>query len=118
MHTVPTATELFGWSFQAANQAVVQLMETGVLVQITVGRRNRASEGAELIKAVTALERQLASPEGDIRVSESARYVPRRQGCAVPVIVANASHSKSPVTRHLPPIGTGLVISTKVADAN
>ena len=55
-------------------------METDVLVQVTVGRRNRAFEAPELIEAFTALERQLASPEGDTRISEPARYVPRRQG--------------------------------------
>ena len=78
--TVSNATELLGRSFQAANQAVGQLMEADVLVQITVGRRNRAFEAPELIDAFTALERQLASPEGDTRVSGPARYVPRRQG--------------------------------------
>ena len=78
--TVSTATELLGRSFQAANQAVGQLMEADVLDQITVGRRNRAFEAPELIEAFTALERQLASPEGDTRVSGPARHVPRRQG--------------------------------------
>ena len=78
--TVSTATELLGRSFQAANQAVGRLMEADVLVQVTVGRRNRAFEAPELIEAFTALERQLASPEDDTPVSGPARYVPRRQG--------------------------------------
>ena len=78
--TVSTAAELLGRSFQAANQAVGQLMEADALVQITVGRRNRAFEAPELIEVFTALERQLTSPEGDTRVSGPARYVPRRQG--------------------------------------
>ena len=78
--TVSTAAELLGRSFRAANQAVGQLMEADVLVQITVGRRNRAFETPELIEAFTALERQLAVPEGDILVSGPVRYVPRRKG--------------------------------------
>ena len=78
--TVSTAADLLGRSFQAANQAVGQLMEADVLVQVNVGRRNRAFEAPELIEAFTALERQLASPEGDTRVSGPARYVPRGQG--------------------------------------
>ena len=42
--TVSTAAELLGRSFQAANQAVGQLMEADVLVEVTGGRRNRAFE--------------------------------------------------------------------------
>ena len=50
---------------KAANQAIDHQAATGVLVQINVGRRNRAFEAPELIDAFTALERQLASPAGD-----------------------------------------------------
>ena len=77
--TVTTAAELIGRSFQAANQAIDRLAAAGVLVQVNVGRRNRAFEAPELIDAFTALERQLASPDGDTRVSEPMRAVPRRQ---------------------------------------
>lgn len=112
--TVSTAAELLGRSFQAANQAVGQLVGADVLIQITVGRRNRAFEIPELIQAFTVLERQLGSPEGDTRVSGPARYVPRRQGRAVPVLLGDASHSESPAARHLPTIRAGLVISRRV----
>ena len=71
--TTATAAELIGRSFQAASQAVNQLIEAGVLKQVTVGRRNRASEASELIEAVTALERQLVSPGDDSRVSSPAQ---------------------------------------------
>ena len=54
------------------------LVEAGILKQVTVGRRNRAFEAPELIEAFTALERQLASPEGDTPVSEPIRRVPHR----------------------------------------
>ena len=77
--TTSTAAALIGRSFQATSQAMNRLVDAGVLTQITVGRRNRAFEAPELIEAFTALERQLASPEGDTRVSGPARHVPRRR---------------------------------------
>jgi hypothetical protein len=48
-----------------------------MLRQVNVGRRNRAFEAPEPITAFTALERQLASPEGDTRSSPPERRVPR-----------------------------------------
>lgn len=77
--TASTAADLIHRSFQAASQGIERLVEAGVLTQITVGRRNRAFEAPELIEAFTALERQLASPEGDTRVSGPVRAVPRRR---------------------------------------
>ena len=77
--TATTASELIGRSFQATSQAIDRLVEAGILKQVTVGRRNRAFEAPELIEAFTALERQLASPEGDTLISEPARSVPRRR---------------------------------------
>ncbi len=41
-------------------------------------RRNRAFEAPELIDAFTGLERRLASPEGDTRISTPARRTPHR----------------------------------------
>ncbi len=76
--TTSTAAESIGRSFQAASQAINQLMEAGVLAQVTVGRRNRIFEAPELIEAFTTLERRLASPEGNTRASRPTRYVPRR----------------------------------------
>ena len=76
--TTSTAAELVGRSFQATGLAMDRLVEAGVLVQISIGRRNRAFEAHELVDAFTALERRLASPEGDTRISTPARRVPRR----------------------------------------
>ena len=76
--TVSTAEELVGGSFQAGSLAVERLVEAGVLVQVSIGRRNRAFEEHELVDASTAFERRLASPEGDTRTSSPARRVPRR----------------------------------------
>jgi Fic family protein len=73
-----TAADLIHRSFQATSQGIERLVEARVLTQITVGRRNRAFEAPELIDAFTSLERQLASPEGDTRVSALLRSVPRR----------------------------------------
>ena len=78
MLTASTAAALIGRSFQAASQAIDRLVNTGVLVQVNMGRRNRAFEAPELIEAFTALERQLASPGGDTRTSEPVRDVPRQ----------------------------------------
>jgi DNA-binding Lrp family transcriptional regulator len=76
--TVNSAAALIGRSFPAANNAISQLVEAGVLEQITIGRRNRAYEAPEIIVAFSDLERQLASPEGDTLTSRPIRRVPRR----------------------------------------
>ena len=78
--TTGTASELTGRTFQATNLAISRLVEAGVLVQVNVGRRNRAFEAPELIDAFTSLERQLASPQGNTRISGPVRQVPARQG--------------------------------------
>ncbi len=77
--TASTAATLINRSFQAAGQAIDRLVGAGVLAQLNAGRRNRTFEAPELIDAFAALERQLASPAGDTRVSEPARRVPRRR---------------------------------------
>ncbi len=76
--TVQSAAELIGRSAQATNQAIARLTEAKVLSQTTVGKRNRAFEAPEVIRAFTALERQLASPSGDTRMAPPTRRVPRR----------------------------------------
>ena len=77
--TAQSAAGLVNRSFKAANDAIARLTDAGILRQVNVGRRNRAFEAPEVIEAFTALERQLASPGGDTRVSEPARRVPRRR---------------------------------------
>jgi Fic family protein len=67
--TANSAAALIGRSFPAANSAVAQLVEAGILKQVNIGRRNRAFEAAEIIAAFADLERQLASPAGDTRKS-------------------------------------------------
>jgi Fic family protein len=77
--TVNSAAALIGRSFVHTNEAIQRLAEADILRQVTVGRRNRVFEVPEIIDAFTALERQLASPEGDTRTSEPIRRVPRRR---------------------------------------
>jgi Fic family protein len=76
--TVQSAAALIGRSEQAVNEAIRRLLDARVVQQVTVGRRNRAFEAAELIDALTDLERQLASPGGDTKTSMPSRRVPRR----------------------------------------
>lgn len=76
--TVDAAAALIGRTFKPANEAIERLVAAGILRQITIGRRNRAFEAPEVIAAFAALERQLASPDGDTRTSAPARNVPRR----------------------------------------
>jgi Fic family protein len=76
--TVNGAADMIGRSFPATNAAIERLAGAGILSQVNVGRRNRAFEAREIIDAFTDLERQLASPSGDTRVSRPARTVPPR----------------------------------------
>jgi len=64
--TVDTAMKVIGRSNTKTNEAVKQLLECGVLKQITIGRRNRAFEVPNLLAAITSFERVLGSPTGDM----------------------------------------------------
>lgn len=76
--TATTASTIIGRSFQATTTAIARLVEAGILNQVTIGRRNRAFEVPEVLDAFTDIERRLASPEADTRISPPARPVPRR----------------------------------------
>ena len=77
--TVDSAAALIGRTFKPANEAIDRLVASGVLKQITVGKRNRAFEAPDVITAFTDLERQLASPEGNTKASRPVRAVPSRR---------------------------------------
>lgn len=77
--TVDGAAQLIGRTYKPANDAIERLVNADILGQVTIGRRNRAFEAPDVIAAFTALERQLASPEGDTRASVPTRPVPRRR---------------------------------------
>lgn len=55
--TVNSAAALIGRPYQGTSQAIAQLVEAGILHQITVGCRNRAFEAPEVVAAFIALER-------------------------------------------------------------
>jgi Fic family protein len=76
--TLAAAARLIERSQQAANQALARLVETGVLREVTDGRRNRVYEAPELIDAFTLLERRFASPAADTRIEPPSRPVPSR----------------------------------------
>jgi Fic family protein len=67
--TVKSAAALIGRTFPAANEAIKKLVDAGILRPVRVGRRNRAFEAMGVIEAFTALERQLASPQGSTLTS-------------------------------------------------
>jgi Fic family protein len=77
--TVGIAAQLIGRSFQQTNDAIGRLTEAEILRPINLARRNRAFEATEVLDAFTDLERQLASPEGNTRVSRPSRRVPARR---------------------------------------
>lgn len=76
--TVAGVARALNRSFPAANTAINDLVELGILRLTTQGKRNRAFEARDIIDAFTALERQLASPAGDTKMSKPARKVPAR----------------------------------------
>ena len=72
--TVNSAAALIGRSFPQTNAAIQRLVDAGVLAQVNVGRRNRAFEAGDAIRAFMDLERQLASPLGDTVVSPPTTF--------------------------------------------
>jgi Fic family protein len=76
--TVSGASKLLGRTFAAVNRAIDVLVDAKILTPVKAGHRNRVFEARELIDAFTALERQLASPEGNTRTSAPIRPVPGR----------------------------------------
>ncbi|HVV75069.1 MAG TPA: Fic family protein [Mycobacteriales bacterium] len=78
--TVDSAATLIGRTFNPANEAIQRLVAAGIVKQVTIGRRNRAFEAPDVITAFTALERQLASPSGDTRLTKPVRPIPAPRG--------------------------------------
>jgi Fic family protein len=77
--SVTSAAELIGRSFERTNEAIARLVEAGVVLPVTVGRRNRAFEAKAILDAFADLERRLASPSGDAVSSPPSRRAPRRR---------------------------------------
>jgi Fic family protein len=64
---VRVAARLTGASGEAARRAVNQVAESGILSQVTIGRRNRAWEAREVFELLDAFEYELATPERTVR---------------------------------------------------
>ncbi|MDO8307493.1 MAG: Fic family protein [Actinomycetota bacterium] len=76
--TVKTAAGYVGKSDVAVGQAVARMLDSGVIRQVKVGRRNRAFEAVGLFEAFTGFERLLASPDSDTARTPPVRPVPAR----------------------------------------
>jgi len=76
--SVRSAAERLHRTFAAVNEAMSVLVAVGILTQSATMRRNRVFEARELVDAFTMLERRLASPAGDTKVSKPERKVPVR----------------------------------------
>jgi len=76
--SVRSAAEKLRRTFAVVNEAVSVLVSVGILTQSAMMRRNRVFEARELVDAFTMLERRLASPAGDTKVSKPERKVPAR----------------------------------------
>ena len=99
--TVASAAEILGRSVQAANSALAQLEEAGVVTQVSLGRRNRAFEAKELLQLVNVFERILATPDdGDDPARPGARQQTRAAGrCPATTSTGTSSRSSSPSRR-------------------
>lgn len=82
--TIRSAETLLGRTFKPTRAALHRLTEAGILREVTLAKRSLAYEAPEIIDAFTALERQLASSDGDTRTSPPVRPVPYRRHRAVP----------------------------------
>jgi hypothetical protein len=72
-----------------------RLVDAGVVTLVTVGRRNRAFEAGDVVRAFMDLERQLASPVGDTVVSPPTRRVPAKsEDLRVLLEVAHPMHGE------------------------
>ena len=76
--TINGAAELLGRTFAAVNRAMNELVEVGIVREVTLKKRDRAFEAPEVIDAFTDLERQLASPGSNTRTSPPSRPAPAR----------------------------------------
>jgi Fic family protein len=76
--TVAGASRILKRSLPAANDAVNELVDAGILTPVNQGKRNRVFEARDLVDAFTKFERSLATPGGDTRSAHPARAVPSR----------------------------------------
>jgi len=78
--TVNGAVGIVGRTFNSVSRAVGTLVDANIVTPTKAGSRNRVFEARELIDAFTDLERQLASPEANTRISAPALAAPQLSG--------------------------------------
>lgn len=76
--TATTLARILGVSFPAANAALDELRQAGVLHSKSIERGTRAYVAREVLDLVTLAERELASTKFDTRISPPSRPVPVR----------------------------------------
>ncbi len=76
--TVEEAAIVLQRRYWAANRAVERLVKAEILIPTSDFRRNRRFEVREVFDTFTELERRLASPDSDTRISKPVRAVPAR----------------------------------------
>lgn len=77
--TMQSAHALLGGTLRGTMNGVERLLEAKIIVDTDDRRRRkRIFEARDIIDAFTLLERQLASPDGDMRISRPSRRVPTR----------------------------------------
>lgn len=76
--TATTLARILGVSFPAANAALDELRQAGILHAKSIERGTRAYVACEVLDLVTFAERELASTKFDTRASPPQRAVPAR----------------------------------------
>ncbi len=77
--TIADLQKITGSATSSIMDAIARLEEAHVVTPAIVGRKRRqVYQARDIVDAFTDLERQLASPAGDTRVSEPERVVPER----------------------------------------
>ena len=74
--TATTLARILSVSFPAANAALDELRQAGILHAKSIERGTRAYIAREVLDLITLAERELASTKFDTRVSAPGRAVP------------------------------------------
>ena len=79
MLTTSTVTRMHGVTTTAAQHALAQLSDYGILESISIGRAQRAYVSLDVLALITLSERAMASRDFDTASSPPVRPVPIRR---------------------------------------
>ena len=99
--TVTGLAQRLGRTFPAVNNAIPILVAAGILVPTKKNGNSRTYEAKEIIDAFTSLERLLASPNADTRISD--RIVQFRRGLSKSGVRDGIARRAAAVPRHCEP---------------